>query len=324
MKYAKQKGLVSIIVPIYNTPEVNLRECLDSILAQTFTNWEAILVNDGSTGSTEKIIDEYAEKDSRFIAVHKQNEGTLLSRKAGLENSKGEFIANIDHDDIYDLQFLEKMYAKINETNADFVYCDHNNGGNISQLSDYEWSTDISANLACALSWQELTLLTWDKLIRREVYTKVCFPDAYLTFLEDQVQMVQVIRHSKSAAFVPECLYFRKLGGLSSVLKPVLVVKGTIIMKNILEDFFNVLPENVKKIFYNEFAAHAFHCYYLLDKKTRAEFKNDLEPLLPEVIKIQTRLNLKICLFLASKGIEFPITLRDNMIVFRDMLRRKW
>jgi glycosyltransferase involved in cell wall biosynthesis len=86
--------MISIIVPIYNN-EINLKEYLDSILSQTFTNWEAILVNDGSTDNTGKIIDEYAKKDSRFIAIHKQNEGTLLARKSGFENSKGNFIANI-------------------------------------------------------------------------------------------------------------------------------------------------------------------------------------------------------------------------------------
>ena len=317
MKYPEQKGLVSIVVPIYNKG-IHLKECLNSILAQTFANWEAILVDDGSTDNTGKIIDEYAQKDSRFIAVHKKNEGTLLSRKAGLENSRGEFIASIDHDDVYDPCFIEKMYAKINETKADFVYCDHNSCGNISQLSDYEWSADISKNIASALSWQELTLLTWDKLIRREIYAKVRFPNVHLTFLEDQIQMIQVIRYSKSVAFISECLYFRKSAGLSSVLKPVLVVKGTIAMKNILEDFFNgLMPKYVKKIFYNEFAAFALHCYYLLNKKTREEFKSDLEPLLPEIVRTQTRLNLKICLYLASKGIEFPIALREKVIALR-------
>jgi glycosyltransferase involved in cell wall biosynthesis len=101
MKYSEQKELISIIVPICNTKKIHLKECLDSILVQTFSNWKAILVNDGSTDDTRETIDEYTKRDSRFIAIHKQNEGTLLSRKVGLENSKGEFVANIDHDDTY-------------------------------------------------------------------------------------------------------------------------------------------------------------------------------------------------------------------------------
>jgi len=317
MKYPEQKGLISVVVPIYNN-EIPVRKCLDSILAQTFANWEAVLVDDGSTDNTGKIIEEYASKDSRFIAIRKQNEGTLLARKTGLENSKGEFIASIDNDDIYNTQFLEKMYLKIQETNADFVYCNHNNHGVVSELSDYEWSSDITQNIASAMSWDKLTLLCWDKLIKREIYAKVRFPNAYLTFLEDQIQMIQVVQHSKSSAFVPECLYFHSAGGLSSAVKPILVIRGTIIMKNIMEIFFNgILPENVKIIFYGQFVAWALHCYYLLNKKARAEFKDELESMLPEVIKMETRLNLKICLFLASKGIEFPIALRNEIICLK-------
>jgi len=307
---------ISVIVPIYNN-ETYLRECLNSILAQTFANWEAILVNDGSTDNTGAIIDEYAEKDSRFIAVHKRNEGTLLARKCGLEHSKGEFIANIDHDDIYNPQFLEKMHEKIKETNADFVYCNHDNHGSVSELADYEWSLDVSQNIASALAWEKLTLLVWDKLIKREIYSKIHFPNTYLTFLEDQIQMIQVVRHSKSSAFVPEILYFHRAGGLSAVVKPTLVIKGTIAIKKIMEDFFN---ENVKRLFYHQYAGYALHCYYQLDKKTREEFKDELEPMLPEVIKTETRLNLKICLFLASKGMEFPIMLRNKLICLKKFI----
>jgi len=317
MKYPEQKGLISIIIPVYNS-EIPIRECLDSVLAQTFADWEAILVDDGSTDNTGKIIEEYAKKDRRLVAIHKKNEGTLLARKTGLENSKGEFIANIDNDDVYNTQFLEKMYLKIKETSADFVYCNHNNHGAVSELSDYEWSADISQNIASAMSWEKLTLLCWDKLIKREIYAKVRFPSAHLTFLEDQIQIIQVVRHSKSVAFVSECLYFHSAGGLSSVAKQIPVIKGTIIMKDVIEDFFDgVFPENVKKIFYHQFAAWALHCFYMLNKKERAEFKNELESMLPEAIKTETRLNLKICLFLASKGIEFPIALRDKIICLK-------
>ena len=81
MKYPEQKGLVSMIVLIYNTNEAHLRECLNEILVPTFTNWETILINDGSEDNTGKIIDEYAKKDLRFIAIYKQNKGTLFAKK---------------------------------------------------------------------------------------------------------------------------------------------------------------------------------------------------------------------------------------------------
>jgi glycosyltransferase involved in cell wall biosynthesis len=311
MKYPEQKGLISIIVPIYNN-EIYLKECLDSISAQTLANWEAILVNDGSTDGTEKIISEYAKKDSRFIAVHKQNEGTLLARKTGLENSRGEFIANIDHDDTYDPQFLEKMLAKITETNSDFAWC-QNNGRPGFNITDYKWNADASINTAMILMRSQGTACyTWNKLIKREIYAKVNFPMINITLNEDLIQMFQAAYHSKSAAFVPENLYFhREYGFANSGLKPISSVKSTIILKNTLEVFFDgKIPQNVAEAFYR-LETYTSYCYFLLDKKTREEFRNEFEPILPELIKRTKKINLKIVLLLASKGIEWPLKLRE-------------
>ena len=320
MKYPEQKGLISIIVPIYNIGN-NLRECLDSILAQTFTNWEAILVNDGSTDSTIEVIDEYAKKDSRFIAIHKQNQGTLLARKTGLENSKGEFIANIDHDDKYHPRFLEKMYAKITETNADFVYCkcQVTDEKHILFAFDCNLTPDASENVAIMLSRQGLNYVSWDKLIKRKIYAKVRFPNVNLIIGEDPVQILQVAYHSRSVAFVPEILYYHKFFETSAGANSdsALWVKTAVFIKKTLENLFNeIIPNNVKNAFFCEVHHFATRNYFLSDKKTRAQFRDDIEPILPEFIRQEKKWNLKICLFLASKGIEFPFKLRESI--------RKW
>ena len=318
-KYAEQKGLVSIIVPVYNTREVYLRECLDSILTQTFTNWEAILVNDGSTDDTGKTIDMYAEKDSRFIAIHKRNEGTLLARKTGLENSKGEFIANIDHDDIYNAQFLEKMYTKITETNADFTWCRCDRADYFA--SDYKWNTNISENVTMVfMDPQRMLWPTWNKLIKRKIYAKVHFPIMHIVSGEDPIQTLQIVFTSKSAAFVPENLYSHRPDGASSVLRPVPVLMFTIALHNVLEKLFNgTIPCNVKNAFYFGRNNAPAYSYFLLTGRERREFEKEIRPLLPGFIKHEKKLNLKICLFLANKGIEFPFKLREiikRMIIY--------
>jgi len=316
--------MISIIVPIYNTDEVYLRECLNSILAQTFTDWEAILIDDGSTDNTGKIIDEYAEKDSRFVAIHKKNEGTLLARKTGLENSRGEFIANLDHDDTYNPQFLEKMYAKITETNADFVYCKcqvTDKKYYSYYVRDYKWSSELSENVAMMLTpCSGTSNLTWNKLIRRSIYEKVNFPNVHLTIGEDPIQMVQVAYHSKSAAYVSENLYFHRLdSGLTSSTsltsgKIKKSIYAVLILNKVLENmFYNIIPQNVKIAFYR-LCKFVPYIYFLLDKKARTEFKKELEPLLPKFIKYEKSLNLKVCLLLANKGIEFPFMLRENIL----------
>ncbi len=90
---------VSIIIPVYNAQR-NLPRCLDSLLAQDFQDWEAILVNDGSKDSSGDIIDQYCEKDKRFRAIHQKNGGSGAARNAGLKMAAGEFLQFIDADDM--------------------------------------------------------------------------------------------------------------------------------------------------------------------------------------------------------------------------------
>lgn len=100
--------LISIIVPVYNV-EPYLRKCLDSILSQTYTNWEALIVDDGSTDKSGSICDEYAKKDNRFKVVHKENGGVSSSRNIGVEKSTGKYVTFVDGDDKLDDQFLEQL-----------------------------------------------------------------------------------------------------------------------------------------------------------------------------------------------------------------------
>ena len=109
---SKERTAISIILPVYNT-EKFLRPCLDSIVAQTFTDFETILVDDGSTDGSGGICDEYAMKDDRFVVVHKQNEGVAMARITGFEHSKGDYITFIDSDDIVNPLYLKKLYNTI-------------------------------------------------------------------------------------------------------------------------------------------------------------------------------------------------------------------
>ena len=114
--------LISIIVPVYKV-EKYLCECVDSILAQTYENFELILVDDGSPDNSGKICDEYAEKDKRIKVIHKENAGVSSARNTGLDNAKGEYITFIDSDDTVDKRYLELMYKKLEETKADLCFC---------------------------------------------------------------------------------------------------------------------------------------------------------------------------------------------------------
>lgn len=102
----------SIIIPVYNVAPY-LRECLDSVLAQTFTDWEAICVDDGSTDGSGAILDEYAAKDKRFRVIHQANAGVSAARNRALEEIKGDWVGFLDADDVWSPLLLEKCLRQI-------------------------------------------------------------------------------------------------------------------------------------------------------------------------------------------------------------------
>ena len=107
---------ISVIVPVYNV-EQYLPRCIDSILAQTFTDFELLLIDDGSTDNSGKVCDEYARKDSRIRVFHKKNGGVSSARNTGLDNAHGEWVAFVDSDDTLDVDFLHYSFLDI----PDFV-----------------------------------------------------------------------------------------------------------------------------------------------------------------------------------------------------------
>ena len=111
----------SVIIPIYNV-EKYLNECIDSILCQTYTDFELILVDDGSTDTSGKICDEYAKRDQRIKVIHKENGGLSSARNTGFDNSFGEYVVYIDSDDfVTSLTFLNEVKAVIDEKKSDIV-----------------------------------------------------------------------------------------------------------------------------------------------------------------------------------------------------------
>lgn len=111
---------INIIIPIYNVERYLVR-CLDSVLAQTFSDWSAILVDDGSPDNSGKIAEEYAARDQRFVVVHKKNGGLASARNAGLKRATGKYIMFLDSDDCIHPQTMEFLYGIAEKENVDIV-----------------------------------------------------------------------------------------------------------------------------------------------------------------------------------------------------------
>ena len=114
---------ISILVPVYKV-EKYLERCLDSILAQTFTDWECILIDDGSPDNSGKICDEYAKKDERFVVLHHEsNKGSAAARNTAFNKASADYFICVDSDDWVEPNYLEELYNKAINTNADVIGC---------------------------------------------------------------------------------------------------------------------------------------------------------------------------------------------------------
>lgn len=210
---------ISIIVPVYNT-EKYLRTCLDSIMAQTFTDFEAILVDDGSTDSSGIICDEYAAKDNRFVVVHKQNEGVAKARITAFENSKGELITFIDSDDYVAPEYIEKLSEPIIQKGFDMVSCDYyiednkkikEHPAKIAGSFDKQGISDFIANHyfydeKCRGFGMAVFLVL--KMIKREYVEAALHKGLGLWFGEDQISVFAMLQQINSLCLIHDRLYY--------------------------------------------------------------------------------------------------------------------
>ena len=117
----------SIIVPVYNVG-IYLDDCVDSVLSQTHSNWEAIFIDDGSTDDSGKILDGYAVKEPRIRVIHRQNQGVSAARNAGIDVAKGEYLLFLDADDALVPWALERLVQRITEADhPDILMYQHQN-----------------------------------------------------------------------------------------------------------------------------------------------------------------------------------------------------
>lgn len=199
---------ISIIVPVYKA-EKYIRKCLDSIIAQTFSDWECILVDDGSPDESGAICDEYAAADSRFRVLHKENGGVSSARQKGLEAAIGDYIIHVDPDDWIEKGMLSELYWASQENNADIVMCDFFsdtiNGSNyVCQKPNSLQSVDIMRQLIL----QQLHGSCGNKLVRRECCLRhnAYFPEN-LIYWEDLFFWFNILPHNVKVLYLPQAFY---------------------------------------------------------------------------------------------------------------------
>lgn len=169
-----KQPLISVLVAVYNAEDY-LDECIESIVNQTYTNLEIILVNDGSTDNSKSVCEKWAGKDNRIIVVNKPNGGLYTSRNTGLEKAKGELIGFVDCDDVIEPDMYETMFEDMVRVGADIVMCNSCNymNGEILQsgymgYSSFEIERENLVNRM--LNYEKIFCSSvWSKLYKREI-----------------------------------------------------------------------------------------------------------------------------------------------------------
>ncbi len=201
--------LLSIIVPVYKV-EIYLPKCIDSILAQTFTDFELILVDDGSPDDCPALCDAAAEKAARVRVIHQKNGGLSAARNAGLDAARGAWIGFVDSDDYIAPEMYEVLSQAVQSTGADLALCDYaevDEAGAPCQsmhvsLSEGELTGQELLKRASGLMVQ----LAWNKLYRRAIFTQLRYPEGKLN--EDLFLIPEVCLQIQKAVVVPKALYY--------------------------------------------------------------------------------------------------------------------
>ena len=201
--------LLSIIVPVYKV-ENYLPKCIDSILAQTFTDFELILVDDGSPDNCPALCDAAAEKDARVRVIHQKNGGLSAARNAGLDAARGAWIGFVDSDDYIAPEMYEVLYQAVQSTGADLALCDYAEVDEAGtpcpqmhvSLSEGELTGQELLKRASGLMVQ----LAWNKMYRRAIFTQMRYPEGKLN--EDLFLIPEVCLQIQKAVVVPKALYY--------------------------------------------------------------------------------------------------------------------
>lgn len=209
----KDKPKVSVVVPIYNV-ERYLKECVDSILNQTLRDIEIILVDDGSPDGCGKIVDEYAKKDSRVVAVHQKNSGYSIAVNKGIDLARGEYIGIIESDDWIEPDMYEKLYesAKSNDTDitkGEFYYYNptlSEANQNITYKNPSGIDLDYAPNRAFHITeWPRLIgfhASIWSSIYRADFVKKIKIPETAGASYQDFPFMIDVMTRAKRITVV--------------------------------------------------------------------------------------------------------------------------
>ena len=203
---------ISIIVPVYNV-EKYLRKCLDSILAQTFSDFELFLVDDGSTDRSGEICDQYAQSDPRIRVIHQENAGQAVARNRALDVMQGEYVAFVDSDDFIHPQMMEVLLKHAERTNATISVCGYASADaeTVQRYEEESFDPDVYSGKdflrKCLLNNEDKKCwVLCDKLFHKSCFAQIRMPAGRV--YEDNAVIYQILYEADLVADCDHMLYF--------------------------------------------------------------------------------------------------------------------
>lgn len=208
------KPLVSIIIPVYNIADY-IKKCVDSILVQTYENFEILLIDDGSTDNSSAVCDAIAKTDSRIKVIHKENGGVSAARNTGLEAMQGDYVTFVDGDDYIANDFIECLYNALVSSNADISTCGHyrvdfdGSLKKIYHLSDDPDTVIVTSGKDAVTNMfygQLCSASSGSKLYKRKLFNNLRFPDYIMG--EDTYVVYHTFKKADVIAHTNKPLYY--------------------------------------------------------------------------------------------------------------------
>ena len=338
---------ISVIIPIYNC-EKYIKECLSSLIKQTFKNFEIICINDGSNDDTLKILKKFEAKDERIIIFNQNNSGPGIARNIGMKKSKGEYLIFLDSDDIFKKTMLEELYIKIKENDSDVVICNSQNFEKKKWWKKfYEKNYLINDNIIKQKTFSSLDIekdffnlfiwWPWDKLFKRKYIENLGIEYQNLKSSEDLFFVAASVIAAKKISYLDKILINHRIGIKNSVsnsrqkswdnfyyalkkLKKFIKEKG--LYKRFKQDFINYVAsfsiwqlENINGI-----------SFELLYKKIKNEWWNEFEVTKYEKNYFYNQYlykNIKFILNSNLKQLDNPFIFKTNNIKFNYLKKQQ-
>lgn len=278
-------NMISVVVPVYNASEF-LARCLESILTQTFTDWQLILVDDGSRDNSLHIMQEYAEKDSRIKVFHKANEGVSIARQYGLDRVDTPYFIFCDADDYVECDYLEKLYNAIEKENSDLAICAYWEEYSDHQVLMYTPKSSMAGLIHNFLN-DKVWGVTWNKLYKTSVVREhnIRFIP-HLQMWEDLAFTIDYCLDAHSVSFVHKPLYHYIQTSMSSITKNEDLAKKLDRVTAIRHFEKSIESKGIWREFQNSLLTIKFHVAYIaVDNIVTNERIKYFKSAFPEIFK---------------------------------------